>query len=293
MDRAGQFTVIDCTSCSFKHAVPIPKPENRHSYYAHEFLAERPLYIERYEDDMNWWKMVCEEKYEILESILPASRRKLLDVGCGLGLFIQTGLERGWTATGIEPAEQSAAYARSRGVDVISEAFSQEMADRLGTFDVVHMHEVLEHLPDPVSTLSAIHGLVGQDGLLCVVVPNDYNPLQRLLREQRGFDPWWVAPPIHLNYFDFDSLRGLLEKSGFRAVETFATFPMEFFLLMGENYIGNDAVGRRCHGLRKSLELNLRLSDHGRLKSALYSGFAESGIGREILMVARREPHDA
>jgi SAM-dependent methyltransferase len=288
LDEHGGFSIVDCKGCRFKHSLPIPEPDHQNSYYADDFMEERPLYLDRYLEDLDWWRMVCEEKYEILEGLLPRNRRSLLDIGCGLGLFSQIGAERGWTPVGIEPARQSASYARSQGVEVINEPLSDSLVKRLETFDVIHMHEVLEHLSDPAETLRMVRSLRAPEGLLCVVVPNDYNPLQSLLRG-RGVPPWWVVPPVHLNYFDFDSLGGLLERSGFRVERRLATFPMELFLLMGENYVGNDSLGRSCHGRRKALELLLRGSDRGALKTALYESFAEQGIGREILMVARRE----
>jgi len=63
---------------------------------------------------------------------------------------------------------------------------------------------------------------------------------------------------------------------------------MEFFLLMGENYVGNKTLGRDCHGRRKKLELNLHLGGLDGLKHTLYTTFAEQGIGREVVVIARK-----
>ena len=291
LDERNGFSVVDCKTCGFKHVLPIPEPDQQNTYYAARFVEERPLYLDRHLKDLEWWRMVCEEKLEILEALLPATRRRLLDVGCGFGLFAQTAKERGWEALGIEPAGASAEYAREQGGEVINAPLTELLAEGLGTFDVVHLHEVLEHLPDPAGMLAILQSLLTPGGLVCIVVPNDYNPLQRVLRHT-GFSPWWVTPPVHLNYFDFDSLASLLERSGFRVLRKQATFPMELFLLMGENYVGNDALGRICHTRRKTLELTLRGPDGGALKSAFYSALAEQGVGREIVMVARKEPCD-
>jgi len=57
---------------------------------------------------------------------------------------------------------------------------------------------------------------------------------------------------------------------------------------MGENYVGNDAQRRLCHGKRKAFELNLAKSGMRDLKRALYRRLAEVGIGREIMMIGRR-----
>jgi hypothetical protein len=73
-----------------------------------------------------------------------------------------------------------------------------------------------------------------------------------------------------------------------RIVNTEATFPIDLFLLMGENYVGDDELGRRCHGKRKRLEINLEKAGLTDLKRSLYRSFAELGIGREIQVIGRK-----
>lgn len=233
LDSVKGFDVIQCQTCGFKHIIPIVTTEETEKYYSEQFLQERPSYVDRYEEDLDWWKMVYAEKYDMFEEYLPAGCRRILDIGCGLGLFPQEGKERGWEAIGIEPSRQAAEYARHLGLEVINEPFSQKHVEDLGRFDIVHMHEVLEHIPGPTDMLRLAHQLLEPHGLLCVIVPNDYNPLQRLLREQLGFKPWWVGPQVHINYFDFESLEQLLCSLGFQVLLKTATFPMEVFSIDG------------------------------------------------------------
>ena len=54
---------------------------------------------------------------------------------------------------------------------------------------------------------------------------------------------------------------------------------MELFLLMGENYVDNDSLGRMCHTKRKKLEINLNNTNLNWLKRKLYQSFADMGIG--------------
>jgi hypothetical protein len=136
--------------------------------------------------------------------------------------------------------------------------------------------------------LHLVYCLHNPGGLLCVIVPNDYNPLQKLLREYLHYEPWWIAPPHHINYFCFESLERLIQTTGFEVIRKIATFPMEVFLLMGENYVGNDSVGRRMHGMRKSLEFNLARAHAKGLLAELYSALAKLEIGRECVVIATR-----
>jgi hypothetical protein len=96
-----------------------------------------------------------------------------------------------------------------------------------------------------------------------------------------------VAPPHHINYFDFDSLTRLLTASGFEVVVREATFPIDIFLLMGDDYVGNDELGRQSHARRKAFELTLAAAGLGGLRRALYRELAKLDLGREVLIVAR------
>lgn len=152
---------------------------------------------------------------------------------------------------------------------------------------MVYMNTVVEHLPDPTVLLKNVFKILKPGGLICVVSPNDYNPLQKILKEKCGFDSWWVAPPQHINYFDFKSVERLLQKIGFKVVESLGTFPVEFFLLSGENYVGNNAMGRICHARRKKFEETMYVSGEETL-NAFYRFLAEQGIGRQFVVIAKK-----
>jgi SAM-dependent methyltransferase len=290
MDSQEGFDVIDCETCGFRHIVPIPTPEELEHVYRQEYYSlEKPLYLERHREDLSWWNQVYDERYELFAKLLPVGSRRILDVGSGPGFFLLRGKELGWQTLGIEPSAQSAAHSRELGLDIVEEFLSPKITPRLGCFDVVHLSQVLEHISDPKNFLDQVHDLVKPGGLVHLIVPNDYNPFQIALKKTCGFEPWWVAPPHHINFFDFDSLTGLMERCGFEVVHRDTTFPIDLFLLMGDNYIGNDALGRACHSRRKTFETNLIKSGMVSLKQDLYKALAGLGLGREVVLVGRRK----
>jgi SAM-dependent methyltransferase len=292
LHRAHGFDVVDCAHCGFRHVLPLPTPQALAEVYTHDYYrTEKPLYIERYLEDRDWWECVYTERYEWLEAALPATRRRLLDVGSGPGLFLASGRDRGWTVRGIEPSTQAARHSREQlGLDVVNGFLDADSAPTLGRHDVVHLGEVLEHLSDPAAMLRLAHDLLTPDGLLVLVVPNDDNPVQRIVHRHLGVAPWWVAPPHHLNYFDAASLAALVSRCGYTVEHQETTFPIDLFLLMGHHYIGDDAKGRQAHGWRKTLERNLHgAGAEGRqLLAGMRRAFAGLGMGREILLYARR-----
>ena len=289
IDRKNDFEVIECGQCNFRHVVPLPTENELAALYNEDYYArEKPLYLERTKEDLSWWNLAYADRFAFFEERLPQTRRRLLEVGSGPGYFLHMGQMRGWNGLGIEPSAQAAAHTREMGLEVLEDFLTPQTAPALGTFDVVHMYNVLEHVPDPEQMIALAHSLLNPGGLYSVCVPNDYNVLQDVLRRFDDFEPWWVAPPHHLNYFSFDSLTALLERSGFEVVERTTSFPMEVFLLRGQNYIGNDALGRHCHGMRKLLDQRLEVSGLNHVRQELYRGLAALGIGREVELIARR-----
>jgi SAM-dependent methyltransferase len=287
LDIKNGFEIIDCEYCKFKHAIPVPTAAELIEIYRHEYYSkEKPLYAERQLEDIDWWNRAYDDRFETLEAALPPNRRTIIDVGSGPGLFLKRGEQRGWNVLGVEPSEQAVSHARSLGLNVIEGLFNKASAQTLGKFDAVHMSLVLEHIPDPLEMLLLAKTILNDGGIICLEVPNDYNPFQRALTKLCAFPSWWVDPPHHLNYFNFESLQNLVERAGFKTLLKEATFPIDLFLLMGDNYIGNDPLGRSCHSKRKKMELNLDKSGSNLIKRELYARLAEIGIGREIVMYA-------
>ena len=97
--------------------------------------------------------------------------------------------------------------------------FSARSAPTLGNFDAVHLNNVLEHVPNPLRVIRLARGLLAPGGLICLNVPNDFTPFQAGARAALSLPEWWVAPPHHLNYFDFESLSQLIVSQGFEIAE--------------------------------------------------------------------------
>lgn len=291
LDTVRGVDVIDCEGCQFAHVLPLPLPDQLDALYRDRYYVEcKPDYFVHAEADRSWWSMVYAERLDWFESWLPhTSSRALLDVGSGPGYFLAEARKRGWEGIGLEPSEQAYRYSVERlGLTVYQRAFTDDVP--FADFDVVQLGEVLEHLPNPIATLQLAFRVLKPGGVLCIIVPNDYSLLQRAVRRTDAAirDPWWIVPEQHLNYFTVRSLHGLVRRCGFFVGDLTTTFPMELFLLMGLNYVGHDEVGRSAHEMRKRLELALELAGLGDAKRQLYREFARRGIGRDIVLLAKK-----
>ncbi|MCG9729228.1 class I SAM-dependent methyltransferase [Shewanella sp. Isolate13] len=289
IDNRHGFNVIDCEECGFKHVSPMPTAQELEQVYREEYYTkDKPLFLSQSKEDAIWWERVFADRFDTFEAHLPVGSRRVFDVGAGPGFFLHHGQQRGWETQGIEPSKQASEHARELGLDVVSDFLSPASVKQFEPFDVVHACNVLEHIPNPIELLECIHLLVKDGGLVCISVPNDYNPFQKTVREVDGLEPWWLAPPHHLNYFDVNSLTQLLNNSGFDVFLKESSFPIDMFLLMGDNYVGNDELGRACHKKRMKFEMSMIESGQNDLKRAWYQSMAEIGVGREICIYARK-----
>jgi 2-polyprenyl-3-methyl-5-hydroxy-6-metoxy-1,4-benzoquinol methylase len=138
------------------------------------------------------------------------SRGTLLDVGCGTGEFLREMRRAGWTVRGVESDEGAARHARGRhGLDVVCGDI-HDVGPSDGTFDVVTMWHVLEHLASPQRALALIRGVLKPRGLAVIAVPN----VESVDAAVYGSD--WNAydAPRHLHHFSFEVLDRLCRDAG-------------------------------------------------------------------------------
>ena len=143
---------------------------------------------------------------------------RLLDVGCGNGLFLGSMARAGWSAHAVDfDAAALALAARQRGVTTSQGALS-ELALPAASFDAIHMGNVIEHLSDPLKTLAECHRLLKPGGRMVVITPN----LDSLGHRLFGADWRGLEPPRHVFLFSVRSLTKLARAAGFNAPRVFS-----------------------------------------------------------------------
>jgi 2-polyprenyl-3-methyl-5-hydroxy-6-metoxy-1,4-benzoquinol methylase len=154
-----------------------------------------------------------------------AKSGKLLDVGCSTGLFLHRAKQAGFDCGGVEFSRQSAEFARRQfGIDVLHGDISTA-ADRAGSYDMVTMFDVIEHVPDPSKDIRAIHDLLKPGGLFILSTPNIDGLFPRLSYPFAKILDYWPhpEPPHHLYQFSVGTMAALLERNGFETVKTHHT----------------------------------------------------------------------
>lgn len=137
---------------------------------------------------------------KVLKYSLPPGRA--LEIGCAHGGFVKLLSSAGFEAIGVEMSPAIIELAqRWFGVNVIQGPI-EYITSHIGTFDLIVMFDVLEHLADPVSSMTAILEHLSPTGVLVIQTPCHENIS----------DPIWrmFHPPEHTFLFSRSSVSRLL-----------------------------------------------------------------------------------
>ena len=231
--RDGTFLYRRCTHCRLVAQDPLPTADETLGFYpdgyephgtATTLADKRRRWINRLA--ISCFYDVCSSSRpaavraifralagRILPNTLePHGRNRLLDVGCGSGNLLARHRDLGWQVRGIEPHAQGRAVAVRRGLDVFPGTLLDPGFDD-GSFDVVLMSHVIEHVPDPVAYVRRAAELLAPNGKIVLLTPNI-----RSWGFQIYGSCWFpLDAPRHLMLFDPDTLRWLGARVGLRA----------------------------------------------------------------------------
>jgi len=144
--------------------------------------------------------------------------RKLLDVGCGFGFYLDFARAAGFRTFGIEPDMERAKAALAKGHH-IKTGFLNAQSFAGERFDIVILNHVIEHTVAPIELLRNIYSILVPDGVLFMGCPNHSSLRARL----EGCNYNYYSPPEHLQYFTKGSIQKALNSTGFKIVK-FGTF---------------------------------------------------------------------
>jgi 2-polyprenyl-3-methyl-5-hydroxy-6-metoxy-1,4-benzoquinol methylase len=212
---AKEFTVVRCRECGLARLDPQPDAGELRRYYPENYwFAPDESAASRMAEAYR--RLVLRDHVRFVAQALGGSRARgrLLDVGCGGGLFLGMMRERGYAVVGLDFSREAAAIAwkRQQAPAVCGDLAHAPLG--AGSFAGITMFHVLEHVPDPRAYLVAARELLAPDGRLVVQVPNAASWQFRLLgRRWSGVDV-----PRHLFDFRGRDVERLLEECGMEVV---------------------------------------------------------------------------
>ena len=138
----------------------------------------------------------------------PATRARLLDVGCGTGWFLEVAKDRGYIVSGVEIGKELAQYTSKKlGATIHTVPLTDLPATEV--FDVITLFDVLEHVNDPRVVLKSLREHLNPGGIGVIFTPNLDSVGITILREFSSL----IMPAEHLFYFTPTSLRRMIEET--------------------------------------------------------------------------------
>jgi 2-polyprenyl-3-methyl-5-hydroxy-6-metoxy-1,4-benzoquinol methylase len=219
----GSFDVVACADCGLVQTRPRPRAAAIGRWYPAAYVSyggsdgtpqRRPLVRAA----ARWLRVASYALHGALRRPpdrfpSPAGGNRLLDVGAGGGFYVGAMRDRGWEVRAVEPdpiaAERAAAGAGlGRGAIVVGTVEDADFAP--GSFDLITMSHVVEHLYDPVGALRRMREWLAPGGRLMLWCPNAGSAEARLFgRHWDGLDP-----PRHLSHFTPRTLTRVLAEAG-------------------------------------------------------------------------------
>jgi SAM-dependent methyltransferase len=210
--------IVRCRRCGLMYANPQEHVDSEES-------------TERSSDEIYDPTLPCHQQYylkqqvqlpdnvralRVLNKLFPG-RGRLLEIGTFAGIFLNRIRADGWEVTGLEPDRAVGSYARTAyGLNIVQGVLPNPLLKE-GSFDVVVLQHVIEHMSDPAANLREIRRLLRPGGVFVVETPRFNSLLFKILgRRERSIQNC----PGHIFFFTEKTLRGSLERNGFKVFQT-------------------------------------------------------------------------
>jgi len=198
-------TLVSCSICGLIFVNPMPDIKEYMTrygikyWYEGQYMKNLPDILSRFEHDYN----IAESRLAKIKKYKPSGR--LLDVGCSNGAFVKRANEYGYEAEGVEVSSDVIELVQR--VNPVKIHCGEVSALNLPpkSFDVITLHDVMEHYYYPRQEIFLLRDLMKPGGILVIDVP-DMDHLD-FTREQLAWKH--IKPKEHLWYFfqrHFDKL---------------------------------------------------------------------------------------
>lgn len=266
------FTFVKCKSCGLLYVNPQCDESRLNEFYSGggslDAWVDVLLSPPEQEYDIKKFTAMCIELEKAVEG------RRVLDVGCSIGLFNKIARDRGWDPVGLELNKKAVDYAvNTLGLDVRPQLLHEADLEK-ESFDVLTLWEVIEHVPDPRALLKACREMIRPGGVLALLVPNRDALSARVMRNHCSC----FGGRNHLWYFADRHLTALLADAGFEVFFTGTQLSQVEEILTFLNY-KNPYYDERGEG---DFDLDADL------KKKLEKFIFDNNLGYKLLMYARK-----
>jgi 2-polyprenyl-3-methyl-5-hydroxy-6-metoxy-1,4-benzoquinol methylase len=195
--------LCQCHSCGFVFSKAIPTADELEKHYEgysrNDYLS--PITILRYNELL--------DKMEIFRKT-----NRLLDVGCGIGYFLEVAKERGWEVYGTEYTDEAIEICSKKEISIKKGPLNAQQY-KPESFDIITSFEVIEHINNPIQELAHFNKILRKGGLVYLTTPNFNSLLRYWLKDKYNV----ICYPEHLSYYTPKTLKKLFTISGFKTLK--------------------------------------------------------------------------
>ncbi len=197
--------IVMCKSCGLMYVNPRIKDDIILASYSEGK-------DEKFVSQAVWREKTFRKTLKILNKY--AKKGKLLDIGTAGGSFLHVAKQDGWEVYGIEPNKWLCEWGmKNYGIKINpGTLFDYKYSDNY--FDLITLWDVLEHVGDPMKMLCECNRILKKNGILIVNYPDVGSAIARLMKRK-----WVFLLSVHLFYFTKNTIRQMLEKSGFEVIK--------------------------------------------------------------------------
>ena len=203
LDSYKQENLHLCKDCKLVFDTRIPDKETLVNHYKQYSRKDynSPVTITRYKELL--------EKFEKFRK-----HNRILDLGCGVGYFLEVAKENNWEVYGTEYTIEAIEICKQKGIKMIEGDFPTS-ASGLSEFDIVTSFEVIEHIGEPFTHIREAYKVLRKGGLFYLTTPNFNSLNSKILKNKWNV----ICFPEHLMYFNSSSLKRILNRNGFEVKE--------------------------------------------------------------------------
>lgn len=228
-DKSIKFSLVKCCNCGLVYLNPRPTAKTIGYYYKSNYepyninkndfyqQLQASLMKSYYSKESTFLNYIKSLFYKSIYSPLPKNKiGKILDVGCGNGLYLSQLQENGWDVYGIDMSSDAVKFAKDEfGLKNVKQGVLEDVDYPSNMFDVITMHHVIEHLYNPIKVLQKINKSLKKNGLLVISTPN----IDSI--NFSFFKKYWfpLETPRHTYLFNKKTMSNLADKAGFKIVK--------------------------------------------------------------------------
>lgn len=125
------------------------------------------------------WRFGQDRRLNMIRAYLPMDGARVLDIGCGIGTYVEKFRALQATAFGVDvDAERVTRGRHEKGLDTLALSVSEALPFPNAAFDGVLLHEVIEHVTDDRETIHQAQRVTKPGGVVIVFAPNRLYPFE-------------------------------------------------------------------------------------------------------------------